>query len=120
MQCDNLLNLEMTKGDSFYLGFEILDLGGTLNSAYFTIKQNFDDTTPLVQKSLSSGITLDHYSGTNYYYKVHLLHTDTDDLELGQYYYDLQITKNSDTYTILKGIFSLTFTVTGEVSSNAS
>lgn len=112
--CKNLLNLELTKGDSYYLGFEVLGLGRNLDAAYFTIKSSFDDETTLIQKSLSDGITLDHIDGTNYYYKVHLTPLDTQNLELGQYYYDLQVTSYGDTYTILKGIFNLTFSVTGD------
>lgn len=108
----NYLNIEMTKGDTLSFGIEIYDLGQELDSAYFTCKQNFDDDIYIFQKSLNNGITLDKYDEDgNYYYKVRVAPNDTQGLENGKYYYDLQIEANGDVFTILKGILTLEFDV---------
>lgn len=109
----NYLNLEMTKGDTLSFGVQIYDLGQNLETAYFTVKTNYDDEQYLLQKSLNNGITLDHVAGDDYYYVVRLAPADTEALELGKYYYDLQIALNEDVFTILKGVFTLDFEVTG-------
>lgn len=109
----NDLNLEMTKGDTFSFGVEIDDLGQALESAYFTVKSNYDDETPLFQKSLSDGIELDHVVGNNYFYKVRIAPNDTKNLEPKKYYYDFEINVNNDTFTILKGILDIEFDVRG-------
>lgn len=108
----NDLNLEMTKGDTFSFGVEITDLGQLLDSAYFTVKSNYDDE-PLFQKTLGNGIELDHIEGENYYYKVRIAPNDTKDLEPKKYYYDFEINVNEDTFTILKGILDIDFDVRG-------
>lgn len=109
----NDLNLEMTKGDTLSFGIEIADLGQEIESAYFTVKNNYDDETPLFQKTLNNGIQLDHIDGKDYYYKVRIAPEDTKNLEPKKYYYDLEITVNLDTFTILKGILDIDFDIRG-------
>ena len=109
----NNLNLEMTKGDTFSFGLVIVDLGQSIESAYFTCKSNYDDETPLFQKSLDDGIELDKVEGTDYHYRIRIAPEDTKNLEPKKYYYDLEINLNDDTFTILKGILDVEFDVRG-------
>lgn len=109
----NNLNLEMTRGDTLSFGIKIKDLGQLISSAYFTVKNNYDDETPIFQKSLGHGILLDHIDGQDYYYKVRIAPEDTENLEPKKYYYDLEIKANLDTFTILKGILDVEFDVRG-------
>ena len=109
----NNLNLEMTKGDTFSFGLVIVDLGQAVESAYFTCKNNYDDATPLFQKSLNNGIELDTIEGTDYHYRIRIAPEDTKYLEPKKYYYDLEINLNNDTFTILKGILDVEFDVRG-------
>lgn len=111
----NELNIENTRGDTLSFGVEIEDLGQELDTAYFTCKQNPDDDTPLFQKSLDNGITLDHITDNKYYYVVRIAPDDTKGLEFGKYYYDLQIGVNEDIFTVAKGILTLEYDVTNEV-----
>lgn len=108
----NNLNLEMTKGDTFSFGLEIVDLGQEIEEAYFTVKSNYDDT-PLFQKTLGNGIELDHIEGNNYFYTIRIAPNDTRYLEPKKYYYDFEINLNDDTFTILKGILDIEFDVRG-------
>lgn len=109
----NNMNLEMTRGDTLSFGIKIKDLGQNLSSAFFTVKNNFDDNTPIFQKSIGNGIQLDHIDGTDYYYKVRIAPDDTKNLEPKKYYYDFEINVNYDTFTILKGILDVEFDVRG-------
>lgn len=108
----NDLNLEMTKGDTLSFGVAIEDIGQPLDSAFLTVKNNYDDTTPIFQLSLGNGIELDHTQGEDYYYTIRISPNATKDLEPKKYYYDLQINANEDTFTILKGILSIDFDIT--------
>lgn len=107
----NNLNLEMTKGDTFTFGIEIKDLGQVLETAYFSVKNNYDDTTPIFQKSIGNGIELDHIDVEDYYYSVRIAPNDTKNLEPKKYYYDLEINVNNDTFTLLKGILDISFDI---------
>lgn len=108
----NNLNLEMTRGDTLSFGIKIKDLGQQIESAYFTVKNNYDDTA-LFQKTLENGIELDHIDGDDYYYIVRIAPDDTQSLEPKKYYYDFEINVNDDTFTILKGILDIEFDVRG-------
>lgn len=108
----NRLNLETTRGDTLSFGVRICDLGQAVETAYFTVKKNYDDETFLFQKSLGDGISLDSVSEGDYFYKVRVAPEDTEDLETGQYYYDFQIAVNGDVFTVLKGVISIDFDVT--------
>ena len=108
----NNLNLEMTRGDTFSFGLAIINLGQAIDSAYFTVKNNYDDT-PLFQKTLGNGIELDHIDGEDYYYNIRIAPDDTKNLEPKKYYYDFEINLNDDTFTILKGILDIEFDVRG-------
>ncbi len=110
----NHLNLEMTKGDTLSFGVQIYKLGQDLETAYFTVKRNYDDDQYILQKALNNGITIGHIDGEDYYYVVRVAPEDTEGLEVGKYYYDLQIALNQDVFTILKGIFTIDFEVTRE------
>lgn len=109
-------NLRMVRGDTFAFGIEITGLNQDLDSAYFTCKENYDDETPIFQKSLSDGIEKDEETSTEdtYYYKVRVAPEDTYNVEAKNYYYDLEIGANSDIYTILKGILRIENDVTRE------
>ena len=39
---------------------------------------------------------------------------DTNDIEIGRYYYDLQVGNGGDDFTILRGILDLVYDVTEE------
>ena len=109
----NNLNLEMTKGDTFSFGVEIDDLGQEIESAYFTVKNNYDDEDFVFQRTLGNGILLDKIEGDNYTYSVRIAPENTENLEPKKYYYDFVIRLNDDVFTILKGILDIEFDVRG-------
>lgn len=103
-------NFEMVKGDTLAFVFEIEDFTEDLASCYFSCKKNSEDVAYVFQKSLENGITkLD--TGK---YKVRVAPEDTKTLQIGKYYYDLQIGVGEDIYTILRGQLFLDEEITGE------
>ena len=98
--------LEMTKGDTFYLGCELVDFDGTeLTAAYFTVKAQKEDANYVFQKSLDNGITWEDETKL----RVRVAPEDTDELATGWYYYGLELHANNDVSTVLKGPFHITW-----------
>lgn len=104
--CKNM-NLSMVRGDTLAFSFEIEGID-SLDTAYFSCKANADDDTYVFQKSLSDGISV----VTAGKYRVRVAPEDTSNIEIGSYYYDLEIGVNSDIYTILKGVLKVEQDVT--------
>lgn len=104
--CKNI-NLCMVRGDTLAFSFEVEGID-TLDTAYFSCKANADDTEYVFQKSLTDGISLVETGK----YRVRVAPKDTSNIEVGSYYYDLEIGANSDIFTILKGILKVEQDVT--------
>ena len=113
-----MFNIKMVKGDTESFGFEIEGVEN-LDAAYFSCKRNSQDENYLFQKSLNSGIT----QKTENQYVVRIEPDDTALLEPGQYWYDLEISKNDDVFTIFRGVLELLpeiTTPTGDININTS
>lgn len=95
-------NIKMVKGDTESFGFEI-DGVDNLDAAYFSCKQNSQDEQYLFQKTLGGGIT----QSSENLYVVRIAPGDTLLLNPGQYWYDLEIRKNGDVFTIFRGVMDL-------------
>ena len=97
--------IEATKGDTIIYPFVVVDnnkaiyqvqTGDVIN---FGMKKNYSDAECIIEK------TVDNTTLT-----LILEHNDTKDLEVGAYYYDLQITKaaNNEVHTFISGIINIT------------
>lgn len=104
--CKNM-NLCMVRGDTLAFSFEVEGIN-TLDTAYFSCKANADDENYVFQKSLTDGISLVETGK----YRVRVAPEDTSNIEVGSYYYDLEIGANSDIFTILKGVLKVEQDVT--------
>lgn len=102
-------NFSMVRGDTLAFGFEIEGVDD-IENAYFSCKKNKDDTDYTFQKSLGDGI----YKVEDGKYGVRIPPSATNDVEIGQYYYDLQIQVNLDIYTVLIGRLNIVQEVTKE------
>ena len=103
-------NITMIKGDTLSFDVEVIDQSGapiTVDEAYFTCKKNINSGDKAFQKSLGSGIT---YDGD--LLVVRVAPTDTETLEAGRYFYDLQLRKDDDVYTPMIGILTIVQDVT--------
>lgn len=107
-------NIELVRGDTLAFGFKYTGTNQELDTCYFTIKADYDGNT-LVQKDLDDGIEIDTSTENSVSYKVRVAPEDTHDLDVGTYYYDLQIGMNDDIFTILRGSLKLVADITREV-----
>ena len=101
--------LEMVRGDTLQFGIEVEfdDAPQELESVFCSCKKNYDDDANVFQKKLSDGISYVKTEGNKLYYVVRVAPEDTESIEAGQYYYDLQISLNSDVFTILNGVLKI-------------
>jgi hypothetical protein len=99
----------MVRGDtqSFELEIKENDTAVTVDSIYFTVKNDAHTNEVLFQKKLNDGITL-----SNNIYNIIIDPSDTDELDYGRYAYDIEIIKNSVKKTILVGILEISEEVT--------
>ena len=110
-------NISMIRGDTLSFGFELYEKTGAgelviysedLDTAFLSCKKNYIDEIYVFQKSLGDGITKKETGK----YVVRVAPEDTEDIEAGKYYYDLEIGVNNDKYTILKGVLEIEQDVT--------
>lgn len=101
-------NFEVVKGYTFTIGIEIEfdENPQQLDNAFFTCKSVSDDKI-LFQKYLNGGISFIKQDENKLYYRVRVDPSDTKKLEVGRYYYDVEVRLNSDVYTILRGILKI-------------
>ena len=107
-------NMFMVRGDTFRFSVEIEGLQENLTSAYFSCKKNYEDTEYIFQKSIGVGITKVKNTETGIIYEVVVAPEDTENVECGNYFYDLQIELNGDNFTPLNAILKIEKDVTRE------
>lgn len=106
-------NLSMIKGDTFSFTVQIIGLQENLSEAYFSCKKNKSDETYVFQKSLGDGIEVAETTTDYIAYQVTVAPTDTNSIEAGKYYYDLQITTaEGDVFTPLNAVLTIIEDVT--------
>ena len=101
-------NIRMVKGDTVSFGVEFEGLTQDLETAFFSCKKDLDETGYIFQKSIGNGIS----KVGDGQYTVRIAPEDTEDLDVGEYFYDLQVSLNSDVFTILRGVLFIEFDVT--------
>lgn len=111
-------DIEFTRGDTYSFTFTLKGSSEQLSDAFLTVRKNKDDPNIIFQKSLSNGITdeglinsTDDYSGDRLY-RVRIAPEDTKTISPNTYVYDLEITKNGDVLTPLKGKMKITYDIT--------
>ena len=103
--------ITMVKGDTLSFGLEIKDQYGNMidvDEAYMSCKKNLTDENEVFQKTLGDGITRQEAGK----YVVRVDPEDTQDVEIGMYFYDFQIVKNGDVFTLMRGYLKIDWEVT--------
>ena len=112
----NEFRIEYTKGDTFALKLTFKNITQDLTSAIFTVKENYEDTTPLIEKTINAGISKieENLYKNEIVYKLQLQANDSEFLEADHLYlYDLKIAVGNVIKTVIKGNFIVTYNVTG-------
>ena len=97
--------IEATKGDTIKMPFVVVNNDNSIYQVQtgdvinFGMKQNYSDAECLIEK------TIDNETLT-----LVLEHDDTKTLNVGAYYYDIQITKaiDGEVHTFISGIINIT------------
>lgn len=96
------------KGDTYSCAMVIEDFDQPMDSVYFTCRdgQN-DDSEILFEAGLDDGISIVEYDEHKQIrkYAIRIAPSKTKDLQVGTYYYDLQVGINDDIFTIMRGKF---------------
>lgn len=96
------LDIPMVRGNTLAFGMNFYDLNQDLGYAYFTVRKG-EEGDLLFQKSIGNGIT----KVSDGIYRVRVAPSDTENLELGRYFYDLEIGLNGDVFTLIRGYLEL-------------
>lgn len=105
--------MKIIRGDYKVISFVRKDKKGNVITSipekiYFTVKNNIYSGEVLIQKKLNEGITVDE----NHVYAIEFNASDTDDLQFGEYVYDIEIKNGDKPKTIQKGTLEITSEVT--------
>lgn len=107
-------DIEMVKGDTLSFNFQLQGLEGAEPSIYFTCREHYNDDAPLFVSSYGYGIALEEYDEESDLatYSVRVDPIKTKSLNLGRYYYDLELRYGDDVLTLMRGRLSLVYEVT--------
>ena len=114
-------DITMVKGDTMSFGFQIQGLeGSTPSSIVFSCKDDPEDDAAIFTSSLENGgIWLDEENEETdtLTYGVRIAPEKTEDLNVGRYFYDLEVTinggtVNEDVFTLMKGRLQIEYDVT--------
>lgn len=112
-------NFIHVRGDTLAFGIQIEGCTQDLDTAFFSVKKDLDDTEYILQVQLGDGITKVGSDTGSVLYSVRVAPELTDSLEPGRYYYDVEIGLNGDYFTILRGILTILQDVTRRDSDYA-
>ena len=119
-----IINISVERGDSLRIEFT-LDKEDTIEvgDAFFTVRKYITDKDFILQKTKGNGITKDEGEPNSYI--ITLLPTETRKMELGKYYYDIEIVMPHETgaaddvCTIAKGTFEVLWDITRHSEASA-
>ena len=98
--------ITLPQGDTLSFGFEVFDKNDepiSLDEAEFSIKDKVAEGNLILRKTLGNGITEVDIGQ----YVVRVAPEETEDIFLGEYYYDLRVLKDSDKATLLRGVLHI-------------
>ena len=115
-KCIQDSDIIFTKGNTCYLKFQRIGADGNpiltkASKVYFTVKRYIDTDTVIFQKSLTDGTITFTEDG---YYHFTINPADTEKLELGNYWYDVEVQNDDYIFTPAKGNLILTYEITNE------
>ena len=101
-------NIRNPRGNTYSSGLIVEGLNQDLDSIYFTCRDSLnDDSNILFEKSIGNGISLVDYDAHKDIreYAIRIAPSDTKNIQSGSYFYNLNVSVNGDTFTIMKGKF---------------
>lgn len=105
-----------TRGDTFDFKFQRRNkttkeiITEKPDKMYFTVKENDKTNDVIFQKRLDNNTI--SYDEETYYYSITIEPEDTNDIDYGTYYYDIEIITGKKVKTIAKGTLSIDSEIT--------
>ena len=103
-------DISMIRGDTMSFSFQLKGLGGQRpEDIKFTCKETTEDVNPLFICVLGEAITEISYDPDKdmLTYRVRVRPDQTAELDIGRFFYDLELKVNGDIITLMTGRFSL-------------
>ena len=98
-------NFTLTRGNSLQFRLNFVDAESLPDNLYFILKDKSSDTTAVLQLELDDGITkVEDADSYNFYIPA----SDTEDLQLLNYIYQISMLNGSDYDTIVEGKLIIT------------
>lgn len=107
-------DIDIVRGDTLAFNFQLQGLGGeTPDALTFSCAEHYN-YDPLFTADLSDGITLEEYNAAKDIatYSVKIAQDKTKDIDIGRYYYDMELQTNNDVITLMRGRLTLLYEVT--------
>lgn len=98
-------NFTLPRGNSLQFRLNFVDADFLPDNLYFILKDKSSDTTALIQLELGNGITKITDADS---YEFYIPASETDDLQLLNYIYQISIKTGSDYDTIVEGKLIIT------------
>lgn len=100
-------NFTLTHGDSLSFNITFEDAEIAPNDIIFAVKDNCNSSDAVISKSLNDG-TITRTQDSGYVYNIYIPYYDTDDLELLNYIYQIEVIFGSDHETCVEGKLIIT------------
>lgn len=110
-------NIEMVRGDTLAFNFQLVGLRGYTPTIILSCSDHYDNE-PIFTVSTEDAINIVKYDVTSdtSTYSVRIDPLKTSGMELGTYYYDMELRLDNDVYTLMRGKLSLLYDVTKRAS----
>lgn len=100
-------NFTLTKGDSLEFTITLEDTEIAPNDIIYIVKDNVNSPSPVISKSLSKG-EIERTEDEGYVYKIYIPFSDTEDLKILNYIYQIELIFGSVHDTVAEGKFIIT------------
>ena len=100
-------NFTLTKGDSLEFTITIEDTEIAPDDIIFIVKDNVNSTDAVIEKSLANE-EIERTDDEGFVYKIYIPSTDTDDLKILNYIYQIELIFGSVHETVAEGKFLIT------------
>ena len=97
-------NFTLTKGDSLEFTITIEDTEIAPSNIIFIVKDNVNSTAHVIKKTLIAN-EIERTDDEGYVYKIYIPSTDTDDLKILNYIYQIELIFGSVHETVAEGKF---------------
>lgn len=109
-------NIDMVRGDTLAFNFQLNGLGSLVEyeNLYvtFAVAEHYDDEH-IIEIDSNNGITLEEYdvNSDTALFSVNIAPNLTKTMNLGRYYYDMQIKNTTNIITLMRGYLTLLYDV---------